>query len=55
MRVSLTGTFHSNEEMETVVHEWLQMQDPDYCHDRIFNFVPVWDKCMYLIGATLIE
>jgi hypothetical protein len=49
MHVSLSGTLHSDEEMEIVFREWLQLQDPDYYHDRIFNFVPYWDKCMYVI------
>jgi len=46
MHMSHAGTFHNNEEIEMAVREWLQMQDPDYCHDRIFNLVPYWDKCL---------
>jgi hypothetical protein len=33
-------------EMEMSLREWLQMQDPDYCHDRIFSLVPEMDKSM---------
>jgi len=27
---------HNNEEVDTAVHEWLQMPKPNFCHDGIF-------------------
>jgi hypothetical protein len=26
--------FHNNEEVDMAVGEWLQMQEPHFCHDR---------------------
>jgi hypothetical protein len=32
-------SFHSNGEVEMTIGEWLQMQEPDFCHNRIFKLV----------------
>jgi hypothetical protein len=37
--------FQNKEEVEMAVHEWLQKQEPDFHHDRIFKFPPRWNKC----------
>ena len=39
-------TFYSDEEVEMVVHEWLQMQEPVHCCDRVLECVQTWDKGM---------
>jgi hypothetical protein len=33
--------FHNSEEVETAIHEWVQMAQPDFCCDRNFQLVPV--------------
>jgi hypothetical protein len=38
--------FHSFEEVEMAVREWLRMQEPDFYPDGIFKLVPRWDKCI---------
>jgi len=35
------------------VHEWLRMQDTDFCRAGIFKLVPRWDKCIILAGIVL--
>jgi hypothetical protein len=35
-------SFHSNEELQIAVHEWLQKQEPDICCKGIFKLVPMW-------------
>jgi hypothetical protein len=39
--------FHNNEEVETDVREWLQMQEPDVHRDGIFELVPRWNTLTY--------
>ena len=36
--------FYSNERVEIIVHEWLWMKEPDFCHDGIFKLMPRWVK-----------
>jgi hypothetical protein len=36
--------------VERAVHEWLQMQEPEFYHDRIFELVPRWDRCINVLG-----
>jgi hypothetical protein len=38
--------FHNNGVMEMAVCEWLKMEELDLYCDRIFKFVPRWDKCI---------
>ena len=38
--------FHSNEEFEIAVCEWVQMHKPDFYCDGIFKLVPKWGKCI---------
>jgi hypothetical protein len=42
--------FHSNEEVEMAVSEWLGMQQPDFYRDGIFKLVPRWDRCIGVVG-----
>jgi hypothetical protein len=35
--------FYNNEEGEVAVHEWLQMQKPDFYHTGTFKLMPRWD------------
>jgi hypothetical protein len=37
---------HNTQEMEMALHEWLQMQEPNFHCNRIFKLVPRWNKCM---------
>ena len=37
---------HGSEEVEMALCEWLQMQQPDFYHDRIFKPVPSYNKCI---------
>lgn len=44
-RVTILGCwFHKSEEVEMDIQEWLQMQEPNLYHDRIFKLVQMWDK-----------
>jgi hypothetical protein len=38
--------FHSSEEVEMALCEWLQIQEPDFYCDRIFKPVPSYGKCI---------
>jgi hypothetical protein len=31
------------------VCEWLQMQEPNFYHNRIFKLVPRWVKCINML------
>ena len=33
------GRFHNHREVEVTVHEWLQMQEPDFYNGGIFNLL----------------
>ena len=33
------------EEVEMAIYEWLWMERPDACCDRIIKLLPRWDKC----------
>jgi hypothetical protein len=35
--------FNSNEEVETVVREWLGLQEPDLYRDGYFKILPRWE------------
>jgi len=35
------------------VCEWLWMQGPDFCHDRIFKPVPIQDSCICVLRIML--
>jgi hypothetical protein len=41
--------FHSHEEGEITVREWLRMQEPNFYSDGSFEFVLRWDKCINVI------
>jgi hypothetical protein len=32
--------------MKKAVGEWLQIQEPDFYHNRIFTLMPRWNKCI---------
>jgi hypothetical protein len=36
--------------VEEAVDEWLQMQEPDFYHKRIFTLMPRWNKCINVLG-----
>jgi hypothetical protein len=42
--------FHSNEEVQMAVREWLRVQEPDFYSDGVFKLVPRWDKCISVLG-----
>jgi len=48
------GTFHNNKEVEMAARERLQRQDPDLCHEGIFQLVPRWDKCINVRGDCVV-
>jgi hypothetical protein len=40
---------HSNEEEEMAVCEWLQMQQPDFYSDKVFELVASRDECVNVL------
>jgi hypothetical protein len=42
MHLSPLAPFHSNEEVEVTIGEWLYVQKSDFCHDRIFKLLARW-------------
>jgi len=36
--------------VEVVVRECLRMQKPDYYRDRAVKLMPVWDRCISMLG-----
>jgi hypothetical protein len=43
--------FHNSDDVEMAVCEWLQMQDPDFCHDGSFKPMPRLDNCINVLMA----
>lgn len=41
--------------MAIAVREWVRLEEPDFCRDKIqvFILVPVWDKCFDVLGTVL--
>lgn len=39
--------------MAIAVREWMRLEEPDFCRDEIFLLVPVWDKCIDVLGIVL--
>jgi hypothetical protein len=35
------------------VREWMRLEEPDFCRDEIFILMPVWDKCIDVLGIVL--
>ena len=44
VNVTWLGTSHCNEEVKMAVLEWLRVQEPDLCRDRIYKLFPRWGK-----------
>jgi hypothetical protein len=38
-----------------VIREWMRLEERDFCRDeiRVFILVPVWDKCIDVLGIVL--
>jgi hypothetical protein len=47
----LVGTFQSNGAVEMAVREWLQIQQPEFCRDEIFQLMLTWDSCINVLGG----
>jgi hypothetical protein len=42
--------FHNTQEVEMVISEWPQKQEPDFCSNRILKLMPKWEKCTDVFG-----
>jgi hypothetical protein len=38
--------FHHHDEVEMSICEWLHIQELNFCHNRFFELMPRWDKCI---------
>jgi hypothetical protein len=45
--------FHSKEEVEMAIREWLKMWKLHFYHDRNFKLMPVLDMCMGVLWVVL--
>jgi hypothetical protein len=41
--------FYNKEEVKKDVNEWLWLQEPNFCHNRIFHLMPKQDKCIHVL------
>jgi hypothetical protein len=42
--------FYKNQDEETAVRERLRTQESHFGRSGIFNLVPGWEKCIYVLG-----
>jgi hypothetical protein len=52
MKQHLMGhKFHNKQEVETAIHKWLQMEQPNFYCNTTQKLVTAWKKCINMLKA----
>ena len=54
-RSTNSADLHGDEVVEVAVRECVGMQKPDYYRDRAVTVMPVWDRCIDVLGDCDID